>query len=146
MKKWLVIAFLVMALSGLMASEAMAAPSVAVKSGAMAGLIGVEVGIEAFESSKLLLVAGYAGNGFGVSIGSRYYFLPDGWRPFFSDYLGVAEGYDPYYGYVWAFVFAVTGGVEYVTDSGFLFTAEFGVGMSGGYFAPALGVSVGRQF
>lgn len=104
---------------------------------------GVELGIPVFDSSKFLFVAGLTGNGFGVSIGSRYYFLPDEWRPFFGDYLGLVEGYDSYYGYIWGFVFAVTGGVEYVAESGFLFTAEFGVGMSGGYFAPALGISLG---
>ena len=53
---------------------------------------------------------------------------------------------DPYYGLLVGLVTVFTGGVEYVSDSGFLLTAEFGIGMSGGYFAPALGFSLGRKF
>lgn len=145
-KKWWMVTLLVIFLALAQVSEAAAAPSVAVKTGAMAGLVGVELGIPTFENSKLLFVGGLLGNGICAGIGSHYYFLTDNWRPFIGGYLGVGVASDPYYGTYAAFISLVTGGVEYVGDSGFLFTAEFGVAVAGGYFAPALGLSFGRQF
>lgn len=145
-KKVLLVGVLAMVLLVAFTAEAFAAPSVAVKSGAMAGLIGVEVGFPTSDNGKILFVGGLIVNGIGVGIGSHLYFLPDGWRPFLGGYVGLGVASDPYYGTAVGLITILTGGVEYVADSGFLFTAEFGIGMVGYYFAPAFGVSLGRQF
>jgi len=146
LKKVLLIAVLVLVFSTTLSTEAFAAPSIAVKSGAMAGLIGLEMGIATSQNFSIMLVGGFIGNGACISVGTRYYFLPEGWRPFLSGYLGMVIFGDPYYGVLAGLVTTFTGGVEHVSDSGFLFTAELGIGMSGGYFAPALGISLGRKF
>lgn len=144
MKRWSLVVGLVLIVSLLVASQAMAAPSVSVKAGTLVGLVGLEVGFPVSDHFSIIGQGGWTPYGYygSASIGVRWYMTTTGWRPFLAAYGGVYIDYP----YVEPFV-AATAGLEYLSKTGFRFAAEIGPGYTPYHgFYPACGVSIGYQF
>lgn len=111
-------------------APAVAAPTaVSLKTGAGANLIGLEVTIPVSDSFAFVVEGGTAMPLIplvSASAGARYYFFPEGWRPFLSVYGTYTFAVDPAsslsdYATAWGTV-----GIEYQLERGFRFAAEIG--------------------
>lgn len=127
-KLWLVLG-LALLLSVTLVSQALAAPGVSV-SGKYSGNIVmssnlVEVGIGLSDNWSVILQAGasvFPPAFFTGAVGIRYYFTPEGFRPFISLYGGILS---PSFMAALPYV-SGTVGLEYLADNGFRFSGEAG--------------------
>lgn len=145
MKRYLLIAGVALFLLALAAPQAMAAPSVALKCGAGAGIVGLEAGFPLGDNWAIVAEGGWLPDGFIAMLGARYYFVPEGWRFFVALYGGAtyvntveATGFVP--------VGIGTAGVSKVWDSGFYLSAEAGLELVFILPIPAFGLALGYQF
>lgn len=141
MKKWILACSLVAVLLVACAAQAVAAPNVSLKWGSAVGTMGVELGFPATDHFTVILDGGWTcWHGGLLLAGGRYYFLPEGLKPYVSLQGGIA--YDPGDWY-WALEGMV--GVEYQFRSGIKIAGEVGALHVGDWY-PVWGMSLGYQF
>lgn len=156
MKRIYLIFFFSMALLAGLSPHAAAAPSISLKTGAGAGVIGLSIGIPVADTATLMVQGGYFGYGWVAGAGLRYHF----WRASGASAFicGTANAhyfdYDQYEGFVGS-VYA-TGGLQFtgggVHEPGLVMAVEAGAGLffdpsfSESLLFPVIGISLGYQF
>lgn len=156
MKRNFIVLFLCLSLLIGLSAPAAAAPSVALKTGAGAGVIGISMGIPVADAITLMIQGGYFGYGGTLGAALRYHF----WRSagasiFVNGSLNVHYfDYDQYQGFVGS-VYA-TGGLQFTGggphEPGLIMAVEAGGGVffdpsfSDSLLFPVIGVSLGYQF